>query len=98
MVCTVGCGLHQACPGDTRYEVFAPLFDRVDIRIDLVYGGGETFSIVAHGNGAGPRYCPVGDTQRRFHCGAAGLTTEIVAGGKRDIELGPQPNQDWGLE
>ena len=91
-------GLHQACPGDTRYEVFAPLFDRVDIRIDPVYGGGEMFSIVAHGNGAGPRYIQSatlnGAPLRRCWLDHR----EIVAGGVLEMELGPQPNRDWGLE
>lgn len=89
-------GIHQACPGDMRYEVFTPLFDKVDIRIDPVYGRGKVFSIVAHNNGPGPRYIRSArlNGQRFNRCWLD--HKEIVSGGVLELELSTEPNRDWG--
>ena len=48
-------GLHQACPGDPRFELFSPLFDKVTIKLDPKYAKGGTFTITAKNNS--PREC-----------------------------------------
>jgi predicted alpha-1,2-mannosidase len=89
-------GLHQACPGNTRYELFTPLFDQVQIRIDPMYGAGKSFSIVAHHNGPGPRYIQAAklNGQPLDRCWLD--HKEIVAGGVLELELGAEPNKSWG--
>ena len=89
-------GLHQACPGDTRYELFTPLFDQVQIRIDPVYGAGKTFRIVTHGNAPGPRYIQSARLNDRPLDRCWLDHKEIVAGGLLELELGAEPNKDWG--
>ena len=90
-------GIHQACPGDTRYELFTPLFDKVALRIDPLYGKDRVFTITCRGNGPGERYIQAarlnGKALERCWLDHA----EITAGGTLEIELGRQPNKSWGL-
>ena len=90
------CGIHQACPGDPRYELFTPLFDKVTIHIDPIYGKGRTFTIVSHGNGPGERYIQSAKLNGKplNRCWLA--HGEIVAGGELELELGTTPNKSWG--
>lgn len=39
-------GLAQSCPGDTRFEIFTPLFDKVTIKLDPKYTKGGAFTII----------------------------------------------------
>lgn len=39
-------GIHQYCPGQTRFEVTSPLFEKATIHLPQ----GKTFTIIAHGN------------------------------------------------
>ena len=90
-------GIHQACPGDTRYELFTPLFDKVEMRIDPVYGKDKVFRIITYGNGLGERYIQSAKLN--------GVPLDrcwidhraIVAGGTLELELGAVPNKTWGL-
>lgn len=43
-------GLHPVCPGDTRYEITSPVFNKITIRLDPQYAMGKTFTIIAHNN------------------------------------------------
>ena len=90
-------GIHQACPGDPRYEIFTPLFDKVTLHLDPRYTKGGTFTITAKNN-----------SPENIYIQSAALNgkpldrcwidyKEIVAGGKLDLVLGPQPNKNWGL-
>lgn len=89
------CGIHQACPGDTRYEVFTPLFDRVEIRIDPIYGKDRKFVIIAYGNGPGERYIASAklNGQPLNRCWLD--HSEIIAGGTLELQLTDKPTR-WG--
>ncbi|MDR0749019.1 MAG: GH92 family glycosyl hydrolase [Tannerellaceae bacterium] len=39
-------GIHPVCPGETRFEITSPVFDRIDINLAT----GKTFSIIALNN------------------------------------------------
>ncbi len=98
-----GMGLHQSCPGDTRYELFTPLFDKVTLRIDPLYGVSadgkpKVFTVVARGNGSGERYIQSArlNGQPLERCWVD--HREIVAGGTLELELAPLPNKAWGLK
>ena len=43
-------GFHPVCPGETRYELTTPLFDRVEIKLDDRYAKGKRFVIKTVGN------------------------------------------------
>jgi len=89
------CGIHQACPGDTRYEVFTPIFDRVEIRIDPIYGKDRKFIVISRGNGPGERYIASAkfNGQPLNRCWLD--HSEIVAGGTLELQLTDQPTK-WG--
>ena len=91
-------GLHQACPGDTRYEIFTPLFDKVTLRVDPMYGTNRTFVVIAHGNGPGERYIQSATLNGKPIDRCWLDHKEIVAGGTLELKLGPAPNKNWGLE
>ncbi len=90
-------GLHQACPGDTRFEVFTPLFDKAILKLDPKFTKGGTFTITA-----------VNNSPRNIYIQSAKLNgkpldrcwldyKEITAGGTLELLLGPEPNLHWGF-
>jgi predicted alpha-1,2-mannosidase len=89
-------GLHPVCPGDTRYEITSPVFDRIDIQLDPKYSSGKTFTIIARNNSAANIY--IQSTKLN------GLPYEkcwirhetIASGGTLELEMGENPSL-WGL-
>jgi predicted alpha-1,2-mannosidase len=90
-------GLHQACPGDPRYEIFTPIFDRITYRIDPLYGAGRTFEIVTRGNASGERYIQSAKLNGKPLERCWIDHQEIVSGGTLELELGEKPNKTWGI-
>lgn len=45
-------GIHQACPGDTSFEVTSPVFDKITFRLDPRYASADKFTVVVHDNGS----------------------------------------------
>ena len=43
-------GFHPICPGNNRYEITSPVFDKVTICLDKEYYPGKTFTIIARNN------------------------------------------------
>ena len=89
-------GLAQACPGDTRFEIFTPLFDQVTMKLDPKYTSGGTFTITAKNNSLENIYIQSASLngQPLNRCWLD--YKEIVAGRKLELVLGPQPNKQWG--
>ncbi len=90
-------GLHPVCPGDLRYEITSPVFDEITLRLDPKYASGKTFVIKAAKNSDNNIYI-----QKALLNGAPLNRCwlnhdEIVAGGVLELEMGPQPNMQWGL-
>jgi predicted alpha-1,2-mannosidase len=91
-------GLHQACPGDLRYEIFSPLFDRVTLRLDRKYAKGDTFIIAAANNSPENIYIQSATLNDKPLDRCWITHEEITAGGRLDLVLGPQPNLQWGIQ
>ena len=91
-------GLAQACPGDPRYEIFTPLFDKVTLNLNPVYSKGRTFVVTAKNNSPENVYIQSatlnGQPLNRCWLNYA----EITAGGTLEVVLGPQPNTSWGVQ
>jgi putative alpha-1,2-mannosidase len=89
-------GLHQACPGDTRYEIFTPLFDKISFRLDPKYTQGGTFTVTARNQSEKNNYIQSArlNGKRLDRCWLS--HEEIVAGGQLELILGPTPNKTWG--
>lgn len=43
-------GFHPICPGNNRYELTSPVFDKVTLALDSQYYKGNAFMVVAHNN------------------------------------------------
>ena len=91
-------GLHQACPGDPRFEIFTPLFDRVTLKFDPKYAKGESFVISAKNNSPENVYIQSATLNGKPFNRCWLDNSEITAGGSLELVLGPKPNVTWGLE
>ncbi len=90
-------GLHQSCPGDTRFEIFTPLFDQVVIRLDPKYTKGGTFTIKAKNNSPENVYIQAATLNGKPLNRCWLDYGEIISGGVLELTLGSQPNQNWGI-
>jgi predicted alpha-1,2-mannosidase len=89
-------GLHPVCPGDPRYEITSPVFGKAVIRLDPAFATGATFTIVATNNSSTNVFI-----QRAFLNGKPYEKcwldhSDIMAGGTLELEMGPEPNKNWG--
>ena len=90
-------GLHPACPGEPRYELFTPLFDRVEFRLDPHYAKGGQFTVIARHNSSENIYVQSAKLNGRPLDRCSITHEELTAGGELDLVLGPQPNKAWGV-
>jgi predicted alpha-1,2-mannosidase len=91
-------GLHPACPGDPRFEIFTPLFDKVTLNLDPKYSKGATFIVTAKNNSPENVYIQSAtlNGQPLNRCWLN--YSEITAGGTLDLVLGNKPNMAWGVQ
>jgi predicted alpha-1,2-mannosidase len=82
-------GLHPVCPGETRYEITSPVFDRVKIS--------KKFLIVARGNSFKNVYIQSASLNGRPYNKCWLDYRDIIAGGTLELVMGPEPNKGWGL-
>ena len=91
-------GLAQACPGDPRYEIFTPLFDKVTLNLNPTYSKGQAFVITAQNNSPENVYIQSAKLNGQTFNRCWLSYSEITAGGTLDLVLGPQPNKSWGAQ
>jgi putative alpha-1,2-mannosidase len=91
-------GIHPVCPGDTRYEITSPVFNRIRIRLDPKYAGGKSFTIIAKNNSPGNIYIRHailnGKPYNRCYLDYA----TIAAGGTLELTMGNKPDKNWGVQ
>ena len=86
-------GIHQACPGDTRFELTSPVFRRVRLHLPE----GKTFTILAKGNNAANVYirqakldgCLYPQRHIDYH--------DLMSGGTLTLRMSPQPEKNSEL-
>ena len=91
-------GFHPVCPGDNRYELFSPLFKKVSIQLDPVYASGGKFTIVAKNNSPANYYIQSAKLNGKSYNKCWISHSDIVKGGLLELEMGDQPNMNWGKE
>jgi predicted alpha-1,2-mannosidase len=88
-------GLYPVAPGETRYQIGSPLFDRVTLRLHPDFCMGETFVIEAVNNSAENLYIQSatfnGEPLQRSWI----THEELAAGGTLTLLMGPEPSA-WG--
>lgn len=94
-------GLFQmdgGCRVNPVYEIASPIFEQVDIDLGGRYGRGKTFTIEAKNASRKNIYVQSarlnGKPLDTFHFPAS----ELLQGGELVLEMGPRPNERWGVE
>lgn len=90
-------GIHPVAPGENRYEITSPVFNRVEIKLDPKYAKGETFTIVAKNNSEENIYIQSAklNGQNWNNCWIS--HEQLAVGGVLELEMGKQPNKAWGI-
>ncbi|MCX6227167.1 MAG: glycoside hydrolase family 92 protein, partial [Bacteroidia bacterium] len=91
-------GIHPVCPGDTRYEITSPVFDRINIQLDPKYSSGKTFTIIARNNSAANIYIQSARLNGQPYDKCWIRHETIAAGGTLELEMGDKPNPGWGVQ
>lgn len=88
---TGGCSEHAI------YELTAPVFDEIIIKLDNDYYKGKEFKILVHNNAPQNIYIQKVELnhQRMENCWF--FHEDYVQGGLLELWLGEKPNQDWGI-
>ncbi len=83
---------------EPRYEITSPIFDKITIQLDNRYYAGKEFIFEVKNNAKENVYI------QSARLNGQSLNTyyfphsELIKGGKLEIELGPKPNTAWGIE
>jgi predicted alpha-1,2-mannosidase len=81
-------GIHPICPGDNKYQITSPVFDKIVLQLDKDYYNGNKFTIIAHNNSPENIYIKSiklnGKTLDRWWISHS----EIVNGGLLEMEMG----------
>ena len=92
-------GLFQT-DGGTRvnpiYEIGSPLFKRIEIDLGNQYNRGKTFIIEANNNSFNNKYIQSATLNGKELNNFWFPTSELLKGGKLELEMGPKPNKNWG--
>jgi predicted alpha-1,2-mannosidase len=91
-------GFHPVCPGDNRYELFSPLFNKATIQLDPIYASGGKFTIVAKNNSPANYYIQSAKLNGKSYNKCWISHSDIVKGGLLELVMGDQPNMNWGKE
>lgn len=81
-------GIHPINPGDNKYQITSPVFNKIEIQLDKKYYNGNTFTILAHNNSKENIYIKSiklnGEKLDRYWISH----DEIVRGGVLELEMG----------
>ena len=81
-------GIHPVCPGDNKYQITSPIFNKIELQLDNKYYKGNKFIILAHNNSPENIYIKSirlnGEKIDRYWI----THEEIVNGGLLELEMG----------
>ncbi|MDN5285837.1 MAG: alpha,2-mannosidase [Mucilaginibacter sp.] len=89
-------GIAQVCPGDMRYEITSPVFNKVKINLDPNYTKGKAFTIIAKGNSPANIYIQSARLNGRPYHKCYLNYASIASGATLELVMGPKPNKAWG--
>jgi predicted alpha-1,2-mannosidase len=86
-------GIHPICPGDNKYQITSPVFNKIELSFNPKYYSGKKFTITAQNNSVKNIYIQSiklnGNPLNRFWI----THDEITKGGILEMEMGPKPNK-----
>jgi predicted alpha-1,2-mannosidase len=83
---------------DSRYDITAPIFDKVTIRLSPEYYGGKTFTILTKNQSKENVYIQSAKWNGKPLDTCWLLHRDLVQGGTLELVLGASPNKEWGAE
>lgn len=90
-------GIHPICPGDGRYEITSPVFDRVEFRLDPAYAAGGSFVIEARDNSPENIYIQSATLNGKKYDKCYLTHDDLAVGGTLVLQMGAKPS-DWGKD
>jgi predicted alpha-1,2-mannosidase len=93
-------GLFQTdggCNVNPVYEIASPLYKKVTIDLGKQFGRGSTFTIKANDASRKNKYVQSATLNGKVLNSAIFPAAELLKGGELILEMGPKPNQKWGL-
>ncbi|WP_202929025.1 GH92 family glycosyl hydrolase [Chitinophaga agri] len=91
-------GIHPVCPGSTRYEITSPVFDTITVKLNPQYAKGRSFTIATRNNSPVNRYIQRAWLNGQPYSHAWIDHSDITRGGTLLLEMGKEPNKEWGIE
>lgn len=88
-------GLHPVCPGDQRYELTSPVFEKIVFNLDPDYAEGKTFVIEAHNNSPENIYVQQATLNGNPYNKCYLMHADLMKGGTLVLQMGAEPS-DWG--
>lgn len=88
-------GLHPVCPGDQRYELTSPVFERVVFNLDPNYAEEKAFVIEAHNNSPENIYIQQATLNGKPYDKCYLIHDDLMKGGTLVLQMGAEPS-DWG--
>lgn len=85
-------GIHPVCPGDNKYQITSPLFEKIEIDLDSNYYAGEKFTIIARNNSSENIYIQSVKLNNKPVDRYWITHEEIANGGTLVLEMGPFPD------
>ncbi|MDD4198924.1 MAG: GH92 family glycosyl hydrolase [Paludibacter sp.] len=80
------------------YEITSPVFDKITMHLNNNYYTGKTFVIETKNNNGANTYIQSAKLNGKNWTKYWFLHKDFSNGGRLEIELGPTPNKDWGIE
>jgi len=93
-------GLFQidgGCRTEPIYELGSPIFKEVTIQLGERYGRGKTCTIKANNVSRTNKYIQQATLNGKALDTFWFPASELVKGGKLVLEMGPEPNKQWGI-
>jgi predicted alpha-1,2-mannosidase len=81
-------GIHPINPGDNKYQITSPLFNKITLKLDKEYYNGNTFTIIAHNNSKDNIYIKSIKLNGKPHDRYWITHDEIISGGVLELEMG----------
>ena len=89
-------GFHPVCPGETRYEITSPVFNKIEIKLDGQYASGKTFTIEAQNNSPQNVYIQSATLNGKPYGKCFIDHKDLAKGGVLSLKMGSTPNKSWG--
>jgi predicted alpha-1,2-mannosidase len=90
--------MEGGCETVPMVNISGPLFEKITIKIDTAYYKGKKFIIEAKNNSKENMYIQSATFNNKPLTNVRIKFQDIVNGGKLVLEMGPEPNKEWGKE